>query len=139
MSSCKVQSLDHVVLTVASIEDTVAFYTSQLGMKHEVFTSGSMDRPRPLPSTFSPCPHARKARFARTAGFARIDSLADGSMEDRHALLFGSQKLNLHLSGKEFEPKAARVQPGSADLCFVTQDPIDEVLQGWKGAGMEVS
>ena len=57
----------------------------------------------------------------------------------RHALKFGSQKINLHLSGKEFEPKAARVQPGSGDLCFITETPIEEVLGAWKEAGIEVS
>lgn len=34
---CTIASLDHLVLTVASIPRTVAFYTS-LGMKHEQFT-----------------------------------------------------------------------------------------------------
>ncbi|KAK1058578.1 hypothetical protein LTR12_013814 [Friedmanniomyces endolithicus] len=57
---------------------------------------------------------------------------------DRHALSFGSQKINLHVSGKEFEPKAEHVQPGSADLCFITDHPIDEVLSGWQSAGIEV-
>jgi catechol 2,3-dioxygenase-like lactoylglutathione lyase family enzyme len=34
-----VQSIDHVVLTVASIQATVAFYTKHLGMTHETFVS----------------------------------------------------------------------------------------------------
>jgi Glyoxalase/Bleomycin resistance protein/Dioxygenase superfamily. len=34
-----VKSLDHFVLTVRSIPETVAFYTAHLGMRHEVFTS----------------------------------------------------------------------------------------------------
>lgn len=55
-----------------------------------------------------------------------------------HALLFGNQKLNLHQSGKEFEPKAGKVQPGSEDLCFITDHPIDEVLKSWRSAGVEV-
>ncbi|TKA82861.1 hypothetical protein B0A55_00980 [Friedmanniomyces simplex] len=57
---------------------------------------------------------------------------------ERHALTFGSQKLNLHLSGKEFEPKAGHVQPGSEDLCFITDHPIDEVLSSWQSAGIEI-
>lgn len=36
----------------------------------------------------------------------------------RHALHFGNQKINLHISGHEFEPKADKVQPGSGDLCL---------------------
>ena len=55
-----------------------------------------------------------------------------------HALKFGNQKINLHLSGKEFEPKAGRVQPGSGDLCFITDHPITDVLSRWKTAGIEV-
>lgn len=56
----------------------------------------------------------------------------------RHAPLFGKQKLNLHQSGKEFEPKASHVQPGSEDLCFITDHPIEEVLKSWKSSGIEV-
>jgi len=46
----------------------------------------------------------------------------------RKALSFGSQKINLHEAGKEFEPKAYRPTPGSADLCFSTTTPINEVV-----------
>ena len=48
--------------------------------------------------------------------------------ENRKALLFGSQKINLHEAGKEFEPKALRPTVGSADLCFVAETPLDEVI-----------
>ena len=48
--------------------------------------------------------------------------------ENRKALLFGSQKINLHEAGKEFEPKALRPTVGSADLCFIAETPIDEVM-----------
>lgn len=47
--------------------------------------------------------------------------------EGRNALHFGSQKINLHVAGHEFEPKAARAMPGSADLCFLTERPLAEV------------
>ena len=46
----------------------------------------------------------------------------------RKALSFGSQKINLHEAGKEFEPKASRPTPGSADLCFTTTTPIVEIV-----------
>ncbi|KAJ9642263.1 hypothetical protein H2204_002632 [Knufia peltigerae] len=46
----------------------------------------------------------------------------------RHALKFGSQKINLHISGKEFVPRAQNVQPGSGDLCFLVEDNVDDVL-----------
>lgn len=48
---------------------------------------------------------------------------------DRIALAFGSQKINLHELGNEFEPKADQVQSGSADLCFIVEQPIEEVIQ----------
>ena len=44
MASFAVKSIDHVVLTVKSIEATVDFYTTRLGMKHEVFTSKGVER-----------------------------------------------------------------------------------------------
>jgi len=48
--------------------------------------------------------------------------------EGRKALAFGGQKLNLHQAGREFEPKAERPTPGSADLCFIVATPLDEVI-----------
>jgi len=48
--------------------------------------------------------------------------------ENRVALKFGNQKINLHELGNEFEPKAANVKAGSADLCFITQMPLEEVI-----------
>lgn len=57
---------------------------------------------------------------------------------DRHALEFGSQKINLHISGKEFEPKAQKVQPGSGDLCFLIEDSVDEVLQRLNDDGIQI-
>lgn len=46
----------------------------------------------------------------------------------RIALSFGDQKINLHQAGAEFEPKAAAATPGSADLCFVVSHNIEEVI-----------
>ncbi len=56
--------------------------------------------------------------------------------EGRLALSFGNQKINLHQQGKEFEPKARHVQAGSADLCFITNTPIDEVFDHITGQGV---
>ena len=44
----------------------------------------------------------------------------------RKALAFGTQKINLHLAGHEFEPKAERPTPGSGDLCFLTDTPVEQ-------------
>ncbi len=49
--------------------------------------------------------------------------------EGRKALRFGSQKINLHQAGAEFEPKAHTPTPGSADLCFIVQTPLETVLE----------
>jgi catechol 2,3-dioxygenase-like lactoylglutathione lyase family enzyme len=46
----------------------------------------------------------------------------------RKALRFGSQKINLHEAGKEFEPKAERPTPGALDLCFIADRPLDDVI-----------
>ena len=91
-----VVGLDHIVLTVASIDRTVAFYCSALGMTHEVF-----------------------------------------GPDKRSALRFGSQKINLHQVGREFEPKAERPTPGSADLCFLVDD-VDGVAASLASAGVPI-
>lgn len=44
MAGFAVNSIDHVVLTVKSMEATVDFYTTRLGMKHEVFVSKDVER-----------------------------------------------------------------------------------------------
>src|SRR5437588_4238038 len=46
--------------------------------------------------------------------------------EGRKALQFGNQKINLHQRGKEIEPKAQHLTPGSADLCFLTSMPLEQ-------------
>ncbi len=44
---------------------------------------------------------------------------------DRVALNFGVQKINLHVAGAEFEPKAHIAVPGSADLCFLSEVSLE--------------
>jgi catechol 2,3-dioxygenase-like lactoylglutathione lyase family enzyme len=61
----------------------------------------------------------------------RLETFGDG----RKALHFGSQKINLHLTGQEFEPKAQLPTPGSADLCFLAATPVDEVATHLKALG----
>jgi catechol 2,3-dioxygenase-like lactoylglutathione lyase family enzyme len=57
--------------------------------------------------------------------------------EDRRALAFGSQKINLHQAGRELEPKAAKPTPGSADLCFIADAEPDE-LREWLAGRVEI-
>ena len=49
--------------------------------------------------------------------------------EERLALKFGNQKINLHEWGREFSPRAHVAVPGSLDLCFIAAVPLDQVIQ----------
>ena len=78
----KINRLDHIVLTVKSIERTCKFYQQVLGME-----VGEKD------------------------------------------IKVGEQLIKLHELGKEWEPKAMKVTPGSGDICFITDVPIPEVVK----------
>lgn len=56
----------------------------------------------------------------------------------RKALTFGTQKINLHEYGKEFEPKSAFPTPGSADLCFITETPIEDCIVKLRNENIEI-
>jgi catechol 2,3-dioxygenase-like lactoylglutathione lyase family enzyme len=58
--------------------------------------------------------------------------------EGRKALGFGSQKINLHPAGREFEPHAGRPVAGSADFCLITSLPLDECIAHVKAQGIEI-
>lgn len=58
--------------------------------------------------------------------------------EGRRALAFGQQKINLHPAGAEFEPHAARPVPGSADLCFIAETPLDQVTAHLQTCGVDI-
>jgi len=62
-------------------------------------------------------------RFYRDGLGMRLETFGEG----RNALHFGGQKINLHVAGREFEPKATHPTPGSADLCFLTERPLAEI------------
>ena len=57
---------------------------------------------------------------------------------ERRALRFGSQKINLHVKGREFEPKAHLPVPGALDLCFLADRPLDEVIARLVQAGVPI-
>ena len=92
----RIDRLDHLVLTVADIDATVAFYTRVLGMEAVTFGAG------------------------------------------RTALAFGRSKINLHRAGHEFEPKARRPTPGSADLCLIVTEPLSVVQAELTAAGVVI-
>jgi catechol 2,3-dioxygenase-like lactoylglutathione lyase family enzyme len=90
-----INRLDHLVLTVKDIDETVKFY-EKLGMKKEIFK------------------------------------------ETRVALKFGNQKINLHKLGAEFEPKAFNVKEGSADLCFIVEEDLEEIVKYLKSLNIKI-
>ena len=47
---------------------------------------------------------------------------------ERKAFKFGVQKINLHIKGGEFEPKAHVPTPGSLDLCFISTLPLQAIV-----------
>lgn len=58
--------------------------------------------------------------------------------ETRKAMIFGSQKINLHQLGHEFNPKANSPTPGSADLCFIAETSLEDVTQHMSRLGVNL-
>ena len=56
----------------------------------------------------------------------------------RKALCFGQNKINLHQSGKELEPKADTPTPGSGDFCLISDTPIVETIRHLKKCGVPI-
>ncbi|WP_353979671.1 VOC family protein [Salinicola endophyticus] len=80
------------------------------------------------------------ADIATTAGFyekvlgMKVVSFGAG----RIALEFGSQKINLHQLGHEFEPKAQHVGAGSADLCFIIDGELSDAMNHVESQGVAI-
>lgn len=92
----KLERLDHLVLTVRSIEATCNFYGRVLGMRRIVYQNG------------------------------------------RTALAFGQQKINLHQVGTAVEPRSATPTPGSADLCFITNEDVSGIVAHLESCGARI-
>lgn len=58
--------------------------------------------------------------------------------EDRLALRFADQKINIHVRGHEFSPHAHRPVPGALDLCFIADRPLDEVIARLRATGTAI-
>ena len=89
-----VRSLDHLVLTVADIDRSAAFYVDVLHMERVAFGEG------------------------------------------RTALRFGSQQINLHGPGEPILHRAMAATPGSADLCFLMDVPLEDVVSHMTARGI---
>jgi catechol 2,3-dioxygenase-like lactoylglutathione lyase family enzyme len=69
----------------------------------------------------------------------QLESFVGGTPPvERKALKFGSQRINLHVKGREFEPKAHTPVPGALDLCFITSLPLDQVFDRLHAAGWPI-
>ncbi len=67
--------------------------------------------------------------YTRILGM-KLESFIGGTPPvERKAFKFGNQKINLHIKGKEFEPKADIPTPGSLDLCFIADRPLEKVIE----------
>lgn len=64
----------------------------------------------------------------------RLECFGDG----RKALRFGMQKINIHVKGREFEPKAHLPVPGALDLCFLADRPLEEVTAHLNASGVAI-
>lgn len=66
--------------------------------------------------------------YTRIMGM-RLESFVGGTPPvTRKAFQYGNQKINLHVKGNEFEPKAHLPVPGSLDLCFIATMPLEQVI-----------
>ena len=66
--------------------------------------------------------------YTRIMGM-RLESFVGGTPPvTRKAFKYGNQKINLHVKGKEFDPKAHLPVPGSLDLCFIASVPLEQVI-----------
>ncbi|MER9771537.1 VOC family protein [Mesorhizobium sp. M0220] len=73
------------------------------------------------------------AFYQRVLGFKRLDE------PDRPtALLFGTQKINVHEVGRTFEPKAKAPTPGSGDFCLVAARPLTEICASLAANGVAI-
>jgi catechol 2,3-dioxygenase-like lactoylglutathione lyase family enzyme len=60
----------------------------------------------------------------------QLESFVGGTPPvERKAFKFGNQKINLHVKGREFEPKAHTPVPGALDLCFIAAVPLEAVIE----------
>ncbi|HQR84915.1 MAG: VOC family virulence protein [Polynucleobacter sp. 32-46-5] len=66
--------------------------------------------------------------YTRVLGMSLESFIGGTPPVERKAFKFGNQKINLHIKGKEFEPKAQTPMPGALDLCFIADRPLDAVI-----------
>jgi catechol 2,3-dioxygenase-like lactoylglutathione lyase family enzyme len=76
--------------------------------------------------------------YTRVLGMT-LESFVGGTPPvERKAFKFGNQKINLHIKGHEFEPKAHTPVPGALDLCFIATVPLAHVIARLQAAGWPI-
>ena len=76
--------------------------------------------------------------YTRVLGM-QLESFIGGTPPvERQAFKFGNQKINLHVQGSEFEPKAHLPVPGALDLCFIATIPLEQVMKQLRAAAWPI-
>lgn len=73
------------------------------------------------------------ARFYEQLGMRR-ELFGSG----RLALRFGRQKLNLHQAGAEVKPHARHPSPGSADVCLLIEERVEDAARELAQEGIQI-
>lgn len=77
--------------------------------------------------------------YTRVLGM-QLESFIGGTPPvERQAFKFGNQKINLHVQGGEFEPKAHLPVPGALDLCFIATIPLEQVMEQLHAAAWPIA
>lgn len=71
--------------------------------------------------------------YTRVLGM-KLETFGQG----RTALRFGEQKINLHDQNTVTDNYAAHPTPGSLDICFLADRPLDEVIARLRAAGIPI-
>ena len=71
--------------------------------------------------------------YTRTLGM-QLERYGD----NRIALRFGNQKINVHQPGVNAGLKAQHPTPGSLDLCFIAALPLDAVIEKLRARGVAI-
>ena len=72
--------------------------------------------------------------YARVLGMEKVVF----GVDNRVALSFGHQKINLHPAGNEYERQATKALPGTSDVCLITETSIADVVQHLDNCGIEI-
>jgi catechol 2,3-dioxygenase-like lactoylglutathione lyase family enzyme len=67
--------------------------------------------------------------YTRVLGMTLETFMGGTPPVERKAFKFGAQKINLHVKGREHDPKAHLPVPGALDLCFLADRPLAQVME----------